>query len=136
VTAQRDDRPTPTLGHAGTGRVPVRPGGHDRGVEVVARMLCDAGDEVSKLGLRQTPGTVANAAVQADVDAVGLSMRSGDPPAAAALRRGGLDTTVVVGIVAARNRAVPRDQGMAEVRSAGASEAEVVGVVGRAILGR
>ena len=51
--------------------------GHDRGVKVVARMLRDAGFEVIYTGLFQTPETVAAAAVDEDVDAIGLSMLSG-----------------------------------------------------------
>lgn len=51
--------------------------GHDRGVKVVARLLRDAGIEVIYTGLFQTPETVAAAAVDEDVDVVGLSMLSG-----------------------------------------------------------
>ncbi|MEZ5322592.1 MAG: cobalamin-dependent protein [Microthrixaceae bacterium] len=51
--------------------------GHDRGVKVVARILRDAGFEVIYTGLRQTPHTVVAAAVDEDVDAIGLSMLSG-----------------------------------------------------------
>ena len=51
--------------------------GHDRGIKVVARILRDAGYEVIYTGLFQTPQTVAAAAVDEDVDAIGLSMLSG-----------------------------------------------------------
>lgn len=51
--------------------------GHDRGVKVVARILRDAGFEVVYTGLRQTPEAVVAAAIQEDVDAVGISMLSG-----------------------------------------------------------
>lgn len=51
--------------------------GHDRGVKIIARALRDAGFEVVYTGLRQTPAMVAEAAVQEDVDAVGLSSLSG-----------------------------------------------------------
>lgn len=51
--------------------------GHDRGVKVIARALRDAGFEVIYTGLRQTPAMVAQAAVQEDVAAVGLSSLSG-----------------------------------------------------------
>ena len=51
--------------------------GHDRGVKVVARILRDAGFEVIYTGLFQTPDTVAAAAVDEDVDLIGLSMLSG-----------------------------------------------------------
>lgn len=57
----------------------AKPGldGHDRGAKVVARALRDAGMEVIYTGLRQTPEQIASAAVQEDVDAVGLSILSG-----------------------------------------------------------
>ncbi|MGH9380529.1 MAG: cobalamin B12-binding domain-containing protein [Thermoanaerobaculia bacterium] len=57
----------------------AKPGldGHDRGAKVVARALRDAGFEVIYSGLRQTPQQIAAAAVQEDVDAVGLSILSG-----------------------------------------------------------
>ncbi|MEO8505827.1 MAG: cobalamin B12-binding domain-containing protein [Acidobacteriota bacterium] len=57
----------------------AKPGldGHDRGAKVVARALRDAGFEVIYSGLRQTPEQVAAAAIQEDVDAVGLSILSG-----------------------------------------------------------
>ncbi len=51
--------------------------GHDRGAKVVARTLRDAGMEVIYTGIRQTPEMIAEAAVQEDVDAVGLSLLSG-----------------------------------------------------------
>lgn len=51
--------------------------GHDRGVKVVARALKEAGHEVIYSGLHQTPQMVAQAAIQEDVDAVGLSLLSG-----------------------------------------------------------
>jgi methylmalonyl-CoA mutase C-terminal domain/subunit len=57
----------------------AKPGldGHDRGAKVVARALRDAGMEVIYTGLRQTPEMVAEAALQEDVDAIGLSILSG-----------------------------------------------------------
>lgn len=57
----------------------AKPGldGHDRGAKVVARALRDAGFEVVYTGLHQTPAMIASAAVQEDVDAVGLSIMSG-----------------------------------------------------------
>jgi methylmalonyl-CoA mutase C-terminal domain/subunit len=57
----------------------AKPGldGHDRGAKVVARILADAGYEVVYTGLHQTPEMIAAAAVQEDVDAVGLSIMSG-----------------------------------------------------------
>lgn len=57
----------------------AKPGldGHDRGAKVVARALRDAGMEVIYTGIRQTPEMIAEAALQEDVDAVGLSIHSG-----------------------------------------------------------
>lgn len=57
----------------------AKPGldGHDRGAKVVARALRDAGFEVVYTGLHQTPEMIANAALQEDVDAIGLSILSG-----------------------------------------------------------
>ncbi len=57
----------------------AKPGldGHDRGAKVIARMLRDAGMEVIYTGLRQTPTMIAEAALQEDVDVVGLSILSG-----------------------------------------------------------
>ena len=51
--------------------------GHDRGAKVVAAALRDAGMEVIYTGLRQTPETIVNAAIQEDVDAIGVSILSG-----------------------------------------------------------
>ena len=57
----------------------AKPGldGHDRGAKIVARALRDAGMEVIYTGLRQTPEQIVQAAIQEDVDAIGLSILSG-----------------------------------------------------------
>ena len=57
----------------------AKPGldGHDRGAKVVARALVEAGMEVVYLGLRQTPESIVNAALEEDADVVGLSILSG-----------------------------------------------------------
>jgi methylmalonyl-CoA mutase C-terminal domain/subunit len=82
----------------------AKPGldGHDRGAKVVARALRDAGYEVVYTGLHQTPDMIAAAAVQEDVDAVGLSIMSGAhntlfPAVMDALRARGADDVVVFG---------------------------------------
>ena len=82
----------------------AKPGldGHDRGAKVVARALRDAGFEVIYTGLRQTPEQVATAAVQEDVDAVGLSSLSGAhlqlfPKVVEALRAAGAGDVLVFG---------------------------------------
>ena len=75
----------------------AKPGldGHDRGAKVVARALRDAGMEVIYTGIRQTPGLIAETALQEDADAVGLSILSGAhlelfPPIVAELRKRGM----------------------------------------------
>ncbi|MFZ1063349.1 MAG: cobalamin B12-binding domain-containing protein [Acidimicrobiales bacterium] len=106
--------------------------GHDRGIKVVARILRDAGMEVIYTGLFQTPETVALAAIQEDVDAVGLSMLSGAhltlaPLVVAALRERGSDIPVVLGgIVPSNDLADLRDAGVAAVFGPGASAEEIV----------
>ncbi|MBU6350182.1 MAG: cobalamin B12-binding domain-containing protein [Caldilinea sp.] len=83
----------------------AKPGldGHDRGAKVVARMLRDAGFEVIYTGIRQTPQMIAEAALQEDVDVVGLSILSGAhltlcPKVVELLRaQGQEDVLVVVG---------------------------------------
>lgn len=82
----------------------AKPGldGHDRGAKVVARALRDAGYEVVYTGLHQTPEMIASAAMQEDVDAVGLSIMSGAhntlfPAVVEAMRAKGLNDVVVFG---------------------------------------
>ncbi|MDR7483050.1 MAG: cobalamin B12-binding domain-containing protein [Armatimonadota bacterium] len=82
----------------------AKPGldGHDRGVKVVARALRDAGIEVIYTGLHQTPEMIVNAAIQEDVDAIGLSILSGAhnvlfPRVTQLLREAGADDVVVFG---------------------------------------
>ncbi len=81
----------------------AKPGldGHDRGAKVMARAFRDAGFEVIYTGLFQTPQMIANAALQEDVDVVGLSILSGAhmslfPPIIEALRDVGRDDALVV----------------------------------------
>ncbi|MGD1014048.1 MAG: cobalamin B12-binding domain-containing protein [Acidimicrobiales bacterium] len=106
--------------------------GHDRGIKVVARLLRDAGMEVIYTGLFQTPETVALAAIQEDVDAVGLSMLSGAhltlaPLVVQALRERGSDIPVVVGgIVPSNDLDDLRQAGVAAVFGPGASAREIV----------
>jgi len=76
--------------------------GHDRGAKVVAAALRDAGFEVVYTGLRQTPEMIVDAALQEDVDAVGLSIHSGAhmtlfPRVVALLRERGADHILVTG---------------------------------------
>jgi len=112
--------------------------GHDRGVKVVARLLRDAGIEVIYTGLFQTPETVAAAAVDEDVDVVGLSMLSGAhmtlaPLVVQAIRARGVDIPVVIGgIVPPDDVADLKAAGVAEILGPGAGGDEVVAAVRRA----
>jgi methylmalonyl-CoA mutase C-terminal domain/subunit len=105
--------------------------GHDRGVKVVARILRDAGYEVIYTGLFQTPETVAAAAIDEDVDAVGLSMLSGAhmtlvPKVVEKLREAGVDVPVIVGgIIPANDVQKLLDAGVAAVLTPGATADEI-----------
>jgi methylmalonyl-CoA mutase C-terminal domain/subunit len=113
----------------------AKPGldGHDRGAKVVARALRDAGFEVIYTGLRQTPEQVAAAAVQEDVDAVGLSSLSGAhrqlfPAVVRALRAAGATEVVVFGGGVIPQEDIPelQRQGVERVFLPGTDTAEIV----------
>ena len=95
--------------------------GHDRGVKTVARYLVDAGMEVIFTGLRSTPGQVVAAAVQEDVDVVGLSFLAGDhmilaPKVIDGLRECQQKPMVIVGgIILARDIPKLKQMGVDEV---------------------
>lgn len=115
--------------------------GHDRGVKVVARLLRDAGLEVIYTGLFQTPETVAAAAVDEDVDVIGLSMLSGAhmtlaPLVVQAVRARGSDIPVVLGGIVP-NQDVPEllAAGIAAVLGPGAPADEVVATISTAARG-
>jgi methylmalonyl-CoA mutase C-terminal domain/subunit len=109
--------------------------GHDRGVKVVARILRDAGYEVIYTGLFQTPQTVAAAAVDEDVDAIGLSMLSGAhmtlaPLVVEEVRARGSEIPVVVGgIVPTQDVDELLKLGVAAVLTPGATADEVVSTI-------
>ncbi|MEM9711934.1 MAG: cobalamin B12-binding domain-containing protein [Actinomycetota bacterium] len=113
--------------------------GHDRGVKVVARILRDAGFEVIYTGLFQSPDTVVSAAIDEDVDAVGLSMLSGAhealvPLVVQRLREEGSEIPVVLGgIIPDADVDAMRDAGVAEILTPGSTADEVVAAVRRAI---
>lgn len=122
--------------------VVAKPGldGHDRGVKVIARALRDAGFEVIYTGLFQTPEQVAEAAVQEDADAVGLSVLSGAhmtlfPKVVEQLAARGLDDVVVFGggIVPEDDIAALRDLGVAAIFTPGAPLEEITGWLERAL---
>jgi methylmalonyl-CoA mutase C-terminal domain/subunit len=76
--------------------------GHDRGAKVIAAALRDAGMEVIYTGLRQTPEMVVNAALQEDVDAIGISILSGAhntvfPKVMAMMKEKGMDDVLLTG---------------------------------------
>ena len=112
----------------------AKPGldGHDRGAKVLARGLRDEGFEVVYTGLRQTPEMIATAALQEDVDVVGLSILSGAhmtllPRICALLRERGLDDVLVVAGGIVPDDDVPRLQeaGVAAVFGPGTTIGEV-----------
>ena len=106
----------------------AKPGldGHDRGAKVIARALRDAGMEVIYTGLRQTPEMIASAALQEDVDAVGISILSGAhntlcPRIIDLMHQNGMqDTLVLVGGI------VPQED-IVELKKIGVSEVFVPG---------
>jgi methylmalonyl-CoA mutase C-terminal domain/subunit len=113
----------------------AKPGldGHDRGAKVIARALRDAGFEVIYTGLHQTPAMVAEAAVQEDVDAIGLSLLSGAhltlfPAVLEELRRRGGGDKIVFGGGIIPDEDVPtlRGVGVAKIFTPGASTQEIV----------
>jgi methylmalonyl-CoA mutase cobalamin-binding domain/chain len=113
--------------------------GHDRGVKIVARILRDAGYEVIYTGLFQTPDTVVAAAVDEDVDAIGVSMLSGAheallPMVCQKLAEAGAEIPVILGgIVPKTDFVTMSDAGVAAVLTPGATAAEVVEAVRAAI---
>jgi methylmalonyl-CoA mutase C-terminal domain/subunit len=116
----------------------AKPGldGHDRGAKVVARILRDAGMEVIYTGLRQTPEMVVAAALQEDVDVIGLSILSGAhmtllPAIADLAKERGLDNVLflVGGIIPDDDVLALKDMGIAAVFGPGASGEEIVGFI-------
>ena len=107
--------------------------GHDRGVKVISRALRDAGVEVIYTGLHQTPEMVVSAAIQEDVDGIGISILSGAhmtllPEVLRLLRERGAGDIVVFGggIIPEADVAELKAQGVARVFTPGASLDEVV----------
>jgi methylmalonyl-CoA mutase, C-terminal domain len=113
----------------------AKPGldGHDRGAKVIARALRDAGMEVIYTGLRQTPEMIASAAVQEDVDVIGLSILSGAhntlcPQLMSLLREKGMnDVTVLLGgIIPEADIPGLKNAGIAEIFLPGTSTQNIV----------
>ena len=113
----------------------AKPGldGHDRGIKVVARALRDAGMEVIYTGLHQTPEQIASAAIQEDVDAVGMSCLSGAhmtlfPRVVDLLREAGGDDIVVFGGGIIPEPDVPKlkERGIREIFTPGTSTKTII----------
>ncbi len=113
----------------------AKPGldGHDRGVKVIARALRDAGMEVIYTGLRQTPEMIVNAAVQEDVQIVGLSILSGAhmtifPRIASLMKERGLDDVLLFGGGIIPEDDIPKlkAEGVTEIFLPGASTEDII----------
>lgn len=113
----------------------AKPGldGHDRGAKVIARALRDAGMEVIYTGLRQTPEQIVAAAVQEDVDVVGMSILSGAhnhlfPRVAELLKEQGVDDVLIIGGGVIPNEDIQglKDAGISEIFTPGAETSEMI----------
>jgi methylmalonyl-CoA mutase C-terminal domain/subunit len=113
----------------------AKPGldGHDRGAKIIARALRDAGMEVIYTGLRQTPEMIVNAALQEDVQVIGLSILSGAhnaivPRVLELLREKGMTDVMLVvgGIIPDEDAEKLKQQGVAAVFQPGASLDSIV----------
>ncbi len=113
----------------------AKPGldGHDRGAKIIARALRDAGVEVIYTGLHQTPEMVAEAALQEDVDAVGLSILSGAhmtlfPAVIDELQKRGIADVAVFGggIIPPEDIAELKQRGVHEIFTPGATTQQIV----------
>ncbi len=116
----------------------AKPGldGHDRGAKVVARALRDAGYEVIYTGLRQTPEMIVEAALQEDVDAIGLSLLSGAhmtvfPRVARLMQEQGLDDIMLFGggIIADEDTQKLNEAGVSGIFGPGTSTQEIIAFV-------
>ena len=118
----------------------AKPGldGHDRGAKIIARAFRDAGFEVIYTGLRQTPEQVVTAALQEDVDVVGLSVLSGAhmticPRILQLMKEHKLDDVIVLlgGIIPDQDIPKLKELGVSEVFQPGASTEDIVEFVRR-----
>ncbi len=116
----------------------AKPGldGHDRGVKVIARALRDAGMEVIYTGLRQTPEQIANAALQEDVQIVGLSILSGAhltifPRVLELMREKGMEDVILFGGGIIPEDDIPRLKafGVGEIFLPGTSTETIIGYI-------
>ena len=107
--------------------------GHDRGAKVIASALRDAGMEVIYTGLRQTPETIVEAALQEDVDAIGISILSGAhmtifPRVLEIMKEKGMDDVLLFGggIIPEDDIKKLKTMGVGELFTPGASTVEIV----------
>lgn len=107
--------------------------GHDRGAKIIARALRDAGYEVVYTGLHQTPEMIAAAAIDEDVQVVGLSVLSNAhkaivPEVISRVRQGGLDDVlyIVGGIIPDEDFKFLFDEGVHKIYTPGASLVEII----------
>lgn len=110
--------------------------GHDRGAKVIARALRDAGMEVIYTGLRQTPEMIAEAALQEDVDVVGLSVLSGAHMSLVPRVRELMDANeladvplIIGGIIPEEDIAALNTAGVARVFGPGANTEDIVAYI-------
>jgi methylmalonyl-CoA mutase C-terminal domain/subunit len=123
----------------------AKPGldGHDRGAKVVSRALRDAGMEVIYTGLRQTPEMIAEAALQEDVDVVGLSILSGAhmalvPRITQLLKENGQEDVLLFlgGIIPDEDIPRLKEMGVSGVYGPGASTDDIIADIRNAVLSR
>jgi methylmalonyl-CoA mutase, C-terminal domain len=110
--------------------------GHDRGAKVIATALRDAGMEVIYTGLRQTPEMVVNAALQEDVDAIGISILSGAhmtvfPKVAHLMKEKGMDDVLLTGggIIPEEDMKQLQEQGVGNLFAPGTSTNEIASYI-------
>ncbi len=110
--------------------------GHDRGAKVIATALRDAGMEVVYTGLRQTPEMVVNAALQEDVDAIGISILSGAhmtvfPRVASLMKENGMDDVLLTGggIIPASDMEELHALGVGKLFAPGTPTSEISGYI-------
>jgi methylmalonyl-CoA mutase, C-terminal domain len=106
--------------------------GHDRGAKVIATSLRDAGMEVIYTGLRQTPEMVVNAAIQEDVDAIGISILSGAhmtvfPKIIQLMKENNLTDVLLTGggIIPEEDRVVLQEMGVGKLFAPGAATTDI-----------
>ncbi len=123
----------------------AKPGldGHDRGAKVIARALREAGMEVIYTGLRQSPEMIVEAALQEDVDVVGLSILSGAhmelfPLIVDGLKQKGLNHVLIVagGIIPEEDVPVLKKMGIQAIFRPGAMTQDIVGFINAAMAGK